>query len=197
MPRFAKGSPEAIAWGQKMKASRMAKKGKGIGKSLGGLAGSALGSVGGPMGSAVGSQIGSALGNMAEKKLEKAITGKGAQLSKPMKKAMKDNYNIEMPTMSLKASGRGKVDSRVKPSGDMMTLSPYQKTDSPAMNPFVPTTYFQEGGQGSGYGEAVPPVIKGSGVRRRKKMMKGMGHLGMGLYGPDMKGCGMYGGGLM
>jgi hypothetical protein len=190
MPRFAKGSPEAIAWGQKMKASRMAKKGKGIGSSLGRLAGTALGSVGGPMGSAVGSQIGSALGNMAEKKLEKAITGKGAQLSKPMKKAMRDNYNVEMPTMSLKASSSGKVDGRVKPSGDMMTLSPYQKTNSPAMNPFVPTTYFQEGGQGSGYGEAIPPVIKGSGMRRRRNK-------GLVMKGSGMKGCGLYGAGLM
>jgi len=187
MPRFAKGSPEAKAWGEKMKLAR-GKKGKGIGSSLGKLAGATLGSVGGPVGSAVGSQIGSAVGGFAEKKLEKAITGKGAQLSKPMKKAMKDNYNVEMPTMSLKATSKGKVDGRVKPAGDMMTLSPYQNVNSPAMNPFVPVTYFQEGGQGTGYGEARPPIIKGSGMRRKR----GAGMKGCGLYGAGLYGAGMF-----
>jgi hypothetical protein len=33
-----------------------------------------------------------------------------------------------------------------------MTLSPYQSITSPAMNPFIPTNYTQEGGTSSGYG---------------------------------------------
>ena len=67
----------------------------------------------------------------------------------------------------------------------MMTLSPYQQTTSPAMNPFVPTNYFQEGGQSAGYGEAVAPK-KGGGVRRKKKMMMmGHGMYGSGLYTPS------------
>jgi hypothetical protein len=206
MPRFAKGSPEAIAWGQKMRAMRGKKKGDGILGSLGGLAGTALGAIGGPVGSAVGSHIGSAVGDLAEghisglinkkrgkgTKVEKAVVGKGVQLSKPMKKAMMNNFSVEMPTVALKAESKGKVDSRVKPSSDLMTLSPYQLTTSPAMNPFVPTTYFQEGGQSSGYGEAKPPIIKGSGVRRRRSKM-GMGLYGAGLYAPsEHMGRGMY-----
>jgi hypothetical protein len=103
-----------------------------------------------------------------------------------MKQAMRSNFEVEMPTQSLKASSSGKVDGRVRPSGDMMTLSPYQKTTSPAMNPFVPTTYFQEGGQGSGYGEAVPASIRGGGMRRKKGMgLRGGGLYGTGLYTPS------------
>ena len=198
MPRFAKGSPEAKAWGEKMRAMRGKKKGDGLLGSLGGLAGTALGAIGGPVGSAVGSALGSAAGDFAEGHLsglvnkrrgrgvEKAVVGKGVQLSKSMKKAMMNNYSVEMPTVSLKAESKGKVDSRVKPSSDLMTLSPYQQTTSPAMNPFVPVTYFQEGGQSSGYGEAKPPIIKGSGMKRGRKKM------GMGLYGTGMHGGGLY-----
>ena len=200
MPRFAKGSPEAKAWGEKMRAMRKKKKGEGLLGSLGGLAGTALGAIGGPVGSAVGSALGSAAGDFAEGHLsglinkrrgrgvDKAIVGKGAQLSKPMKNAMKNNYEVQLPTVSLKSDSSGKVDGRVKPSSDMMTLSPYQQTTSPAMNPFVPTNYFQEGGQSAGYGEAVP-TKRGGGVRRKKKMMMMMGN---GMYGSGLHGAGLY-----
>jgi hypothetical protein len=199
MPRFAKGSPEAKAWGEKMRAMRKKKKGEGIlGSSLGGIVGGVAGALGGPLGSMAGSHLGSLAGSTLEDKfrgrgVDKAIVGKGAQLSKPMKNAMKNNYEVQLPTVSLKSDSSGKVDGRVRPSSDMMTLSPYQQTTSPAMNPFVPTTYFQEGGQSAGYGEAVP-TKRGGGMRSKKnKMMMMMGH---GMYGSGLHGGGMYGSGL-
>ena len=74
--RFVKGSAEAKEWGQRMRAMRQKKTGKGlgktllkavapalpyVGKTLGGLAGSALG---GAAGAAVGSFIGNAAGSV-------------------------------------------------------------------------------------------------------------------------------------
>lgn len=177
MPKFAKGSQEAK---DHMAKIRGMKKGKGLGKDLGKILGTAGGTalgamVGSPMiGATIGSHAGSALGGFAEKKL----TGKGAKMSVPYKNALKMNFNgLELPSKIVSKKSAGKVDSRVKPSSDLMTLSPYQKTSSPAMNPFVPKTYFQEGGTGSGYGDGHPQ----SNI------------YGQGLYGAE-SGCGLVGG---
>jgi len=187
MPRFAKGSKEALEWGAKMKAAKAAKKGKGIGADVGKAIGKTLGAAGGTaagamsgnplvasVGGVTGATLGAEAGKYAGNKLEKLVKGRGAKMSAPYKNALKMNFDgLELPLQVKKSKSKGTVDKRVKPSSDEMTLSPYQKTTSPAMNPFVPTTYFQEGGTSSGYGEAAN--LSGLG-----KIGSGMG---MGLYG--------------
>jgi hypothetical protein len=194
MPRMVKGSPEALAFGKKMKALREAKKGKGACATEGAglkefgkdavsnllpIATSALGGVAGAMitKNPAGAMAGKRLGELAGKHISKAIVGRGggAKLSKPYKKALAANYSgLEVPVrMSNEKVPAGAVDKRVKPSSEQMTLSPYQKTTSPAMNPFVPMTYAQEGGSGSGYGQGKPySNIYGRGMKK----------MGVGLY---------------
>lgn len=85
----------------------------------------------------------------------KDMIGTGASLSKPFKRALKANYGgLELNNITTDNAPASKFvrDSRVKPSSSEMTLSPYQSNSSPAMNPFVPKNYFQEGGQMKGYG---------------------------------------------
>lgn len=76
-------------------------------------------------------------------------------------KAYKQAMLLNKATYGVDVSGVGgenkplrdfKTDSRVKPSSDEMTLSPYLSPTSPAMNPFKPTRYTQEGGTACGYG---------------------------------------------
>lgn len=192
MPRMTKGSPEAMAFGKKMKALRDAKKGKGVCETEGKgvlkefgrdavstllpMASSALGGVAGAMitKNPAGAMAGKRLGEMAGKHISKALVGKGATMSKAYKKALSANYGgLEVPVKMKSEKSSGSVDKRVKPSSDMMTLSPYQKTTSPAMNPFVPMTYAQEGGTNEGYGDARP-----------NQNIYGRGHkkMGVGLY---------------
>lgn len=196
MPRMVKGSPEAMAFGKKMKALRDAKKGKGVcdtemeGKGLKSfgkeaisnllpMASSALGGVAGAtLGGPAGALAGKKLGEIAGRHISKAIVGKGATMSKAYKKALSANYGgLEVPVKMKSEKSSGSVDKRVQPSSDMMTLSPYQKTTSPAMNPFVPMTYAQEGGTNEGYGDSRPNQnIYGRG----KKLM--CHKTGVGLY---------------
>jgi len=92
--------------------------------------------------------------------------GTGAMMSGPFKKAMKMNLSgLELNNVSSSNTpiSKFKTDSRVKPAGDLPTFSPYQGVNSPAMNPFIPKTYTQEGGMNAGYG-------------------------GSGLYGPSGRG---------
>jgi len=106
----------------------------------------------------IGEPIGEALG--AE--LYKAVyghprgygVGKGVKQSKAYKTAMKSQVGFvpDVPTSKSEPVSKFSVDRRVKPAGDQMTLSPYQLPSAPAMNPFVPKTYTQEGGTQSGYG---------------------------------------------
>ena len=187
MPRMTKGSPEAKEWAEKMKKARMAKKGEGF-KEFGRdavskllpMATSALGGVAGAYltKSPAGATAGKELGEMAGRRISKALVGKGAVMSKAYKKALSANYGgLEVPVKMKNERSSGVVDKRVRPSSDEMTLSPYQKTTSPAMNPFIPMTYAQEGGTNGGYGDARPNQnIYGRG---RKKM-------GVGLY---QQGC--------
>jgi hypothetical protein len=80
--------------------------------------------------------------------------GRGVGNSRAYKKAMKSQVGF-VPTETVvpnKPVGAFKTDKRVKPSSDQMTLSPYQLPSAPAMNPFVPKNYTQEGGTQSGYG---------------------------------------------
>ena len=174
--KLVKGSQEAKDHMAKIRGKKGKGLGKDLGKMLGSAAGTALGSVGGPLGAAVGSTIGSAAGSALGGFAEKKISGKGAKMSAPYKQALKMNFDgLELPVRIATKKIAGKPDARVKASSEMMTLSPYQKTTSPAMNPFVPTTYVQEGGTSSGYG--------------------GRGLTGGGLYGPSgASGAGLSGG---
>ncbi len=91
--------------------------------------------------------------------------GRGATQSKAFKQALKNNYgglkltNAVMDNLSVADAERmgARLSANVRPSqietpSDYGFMSPYARMDSPAMNPFVPTTYLQEGGTSSGYG---------------------------------------------
>jgi len=91
--------------------------------------------------------------------------GRGATQSQAFKQALKNNYgglkltNAIMDNVSVADAERmgARMSANVKPSqietpSDYGFMSPYQRMDSPAMNPFVPTTYLQQGGTDSGYG---------------------------------------------
>lgn len=85
----------------------------------------------------------------------KHIVGLGAAQSKAYQQALKANYSgLTLSTMSgdNKPIGEFSVNPMVMPSSDEMTLSPYQSTTAPAMNPFIPKFYTQMGGTQSGYG---------------------------------------------
>jgi hypothetical protein len=119
---------------------------------------------------------GAAMGNIASQYASKAYTdqvGRGmpipmmrprgrprkqggatASLSRPYKEALKYNYGgLEVASFADNAPVSSfKTNPRVRPSSTEMTLSPYQNLSSPAMNPFIPTSYTQEGGTSCGYG---------------------------------------------
>lgn len=86
--------------------------------------------------------------------LPNPIGGEGVRQSKMFRRVMKDTYNAPV----VASAGRNapvanfRPNPRVMPSSTLMTLSPFQTPTAPAMNPFTPATYAQEGGQGSGYG---------------------------------------------
>jgi hypothetical protein len=72
-----------------------------------------------------------------------------------------------------------RLSANVRPSSiespsDYGFMSPYQRMDSPAMNPFVPTTYLQQGGTDSGYG--------GISQSQANKLMGAGLYYGRGLY---------------
>lgn len=80
--------------------------------------------------------------------------GATASLSKPYKEALKYNYGgLEVASFAdNRPVSDFSVNPRVRPSSTEMTLSPYARMDSPAMNPFIPMKYTQEGGTSCGYG---------------------------------------------
>jgi hypothetical protein len=80
--------------------------------------------------------------------------GKGATISKPFKMAMQNNFGFEPNHFAIenKPVSRFRVNPHVTPAPTEMTLSPYQRVNSPAMNPFIPTYYTQQGGTNCGYG---------------------------------------------
>jgi hypothetical protein len=83
------------------------------------------------------------------------VGGEVATSSKAYKKALRLNYaGLELvpKTPNNAPLDNYDVNPRVKASSTEMTLSPYQKMSSPAMNPFIPTNYTQQGGTSCGYG---------------------------------------------
>lgn len=110
----------------------------------------ALGSLG-----ALAGPEGAILGEIAGKQLTSGM-GIGVKHSKAYAGAMKRNMGVSMDKKVARNQAVGSFarNPRVKPSSEEMTLSPYARMDSPAMNPFIPTKYTQEGGQSQGYGGA-------------------------------------------
>jgi hypothetical protein len=207
--RPKKGSPEMKAYMAKIRGMRGKKmKGEGvmddikkglkkvskyaipattgaIGSALGAVAGGPLGGVAGStLGTYAGDEINRAIGNGVKRGRGRPRKGAGAMMSAPYKQALKLNkmtYGVELNNMGGENEpvSKFKVNPKVKPSSDEMTLSPYQSINSPAMNPFIPINYQQEGGQSCGYGQAVPySNIYGRGMKRGK----GLAKMGVGLY---------------
>jgi hypothetical protein len=83
------------------------------------------------------------------------LVGSGATDSSAYKKALSNNYSglqlTSADSVNKPVSAYG-ANPAVRPSSDEMTLSPYQGINSPAMNPFIPKFYTQQGGTQSGYG---------------------------------------------
>jgi hypothetical protein len=102
----------------------------------------------------LGQIIGEEIGKSLSGGRGKMHVGKGVKQSSAYKKAMKSQVGFvpDVPAVKNAPASSFGVDKRVKPSGDQMTLSPYQAPSAPAMNPFVPKFYTQEGGQSCGYG---------------------------------------------
>jgi hypothetical protein len=131
-----------------------------------GAIGSAMGTfVGGPVGGVAGSALGHYAGDEINKAIGNGIRRRGrprkikggdlASMSMPFRKALKNNFNgliLSNIVNDNKPLSDYRVNPRVRPSSTEMTLSPYQSMSSPAMNPFIPTTYTQEGGTSQGYG---------------------------------------------
>jgi hypothetical protein len=108
----------------------------------------------------IGEPIGKAIGETFRSDLRRlfglsgdGVKGMGVKNSKAYRTAMKDITGVApTSTVSNEPISKFSVNPKVKPSGDQMTLSPYQAPSAPAMNPFVPKHYTQEGGTQSGYG---------------------------------------------
>lgn len=129
-----------------------------VGEIVGGPAGAvALGSLGGIAAEKIGDKTGYGIMPRPRGRPRKELLGMGATMSTPYKKALrlnKDTFGLSLSntTGDNEPISKFSVDPRVRPSSDEMTLSPYQKTTSPAMNPFVPKYYTQMGGTSCGYG---------------------------------------------
>jgi hypothetical protein len=136
--------------------------------TLGGLAGG-VASGGNPLGAIAGSALGTYGGQKAIEKLGIAGAGMrgrgrprkvmgcgGASQSKAFQQALRNNFGgLQLRNEVLTnapLSSFNQVNPVVRPSSDVMTLSPYARMDSPAMNPFIPYNYTQQGGTSCGYG---------------------------------------------
>jgi hypothetical protein len=130
--------------------------------ALGGIAGTF---VGGPVGGIAGSAAGSYAGDQINKKIgigmkrgrgrPRKVGGYLASSSSAYQQALRNNYNgltLNSSAIDNAPVSNFSVNSKVRPSSTEMTLSPYQRMDSPAMNPFIPTRSTQVGGSSCGYG---------------------------------------------
>ena len=173
--KLKKGSPEAKAFmasirskkaGGKINIGNLFKKAAhyvipAATASLGAAAGSTLG---GPLGGIAGSAAGSYAGHEIDKKLGVGVRKRGrprkiggalASASVPYQQALRVNFDglvLNNNIVDNKPIRDFKTNPKVRPSSTEMTMSPYQSINSPAMNPFIPTSYTQMGGTSNGYG---------------------------------------------
>ena len=129
--------------------------------AVGGVAGEI---VGGPVGAIVGSTMGKYAGKeinesiglgMKKRGRPSKVGGALASSSKAYQKALQNNFDglvLNNASINNEKISNFKVNPRVRPSSDQMTLSPYARMDSPAMNPFIPKTSVEVGGTSNGYG---------------------------------------------
>ena len=121
--------------------------------------------LGGPMGGIAGATAGNYAANRIGRATGYGIPrGRGrprkeggdvASMSAPYKRALRLNYGgLQLNNVSSSNPPVSDFDTnpRVAVSPTDMTLSPYQRMNSPAMNPFIPTKYTQQGGTSCGYG---------------------------------------------
>jgi len=123
-----------------------------LGGPLGGVAGSVAGDV---LANQIGRATGYGLGLVKRGRGRPRKNGAGASLSVPYKKALKLNkggLQLTGSTIDNEPISKFDVNPKVRASSAEMTLSPYQRMDSPAMNPFIPSSYTQQGGTSCGYG---------------------------------------------
>ena len=181
-PKMVKGSAEAKAYMAMIRGKKGTGFGdtilgglKKVGRyvipaATGGLAGiGATAATGNPYVGILASAAGSYGGQKAVEKLgiegagmprgrgrPRKVMGMGATQSKPFQQALRNNFSGLQLRSDIVAnsplSSFDKVNPVVKPSLSEMTLSPYARMDSPAMNPFIPTYYTQQGGTSAGYG---------------------------------------------
>jgi hypothetical protein len=122
---------------------------------------------------------------VADELLPNPIGGEGVRQSKPYRRVMRDTFNAPV----VASAGRNapvanfRPNPRVMPSSTLMTLSPFQTPTAPAMNPFTPSTYAQEGGQGSGYGGIRLQGIRPADTRGHSAIQMRGASGGRGLYG--------------
>lgn len=181
-PKLVKGSAEAKAYMASIRSKKGKGFGddifgvvKKVGRyvipaATGGLAGiGATAATGNPYAGILASAAGSYGGQKAVEKLgiagagmhrgrgrPRKVVGCGAVSSDAFKKAMRINFDglqLHSDVVSnAPVSSFNQVNPRVMPSSSQMTLSPYAGINSPAMNPFIPAYYTQQGGTSSGYG---------------------------------------------
>jgi hypothetical protein len=73
--------------------------------------------------------------------------GKGlASRTKVYRNAMRRNIGVDIDNASVAKPPSGRYNSAVKPASNIMTMSPYQGTNSPAMHPFIPMHAYQNSG---------------------------------------------------
>lgn len=181
-PKLVKGSAEAKAYMASIRAKKGAGIGddilgglKKVGRyvipattgTLGGLAGG-VASGGNPLGAIAGSAGGTYAGDklveligiqgagMKRRGRPRKVVGMGASMSKPFQQALRNNFGgLQLRNEVLNnapLSSFNQVNPNVRASSDVATMSPYARMDSPAMNPFIPAYYYQQGGTSCGYG---------------------------------------------
>jgi len=138
-----------------------------------------LGSQGGKM---AGEQLAQLIGDKTGygiRRRGRPRKGKGAENSAPFKLAVKNNYGFDFASSHIANAPASsfQLNPRVTRPSTEMTLSPYQHPSSPAMNPFIPQTYTQEGGTSCGYGGRGISHAHRVGHKMSRALSQGMGHM--------------------
>jgi hypothetical protein len=123
--------------------------------------------------------------DIADELLPNPMGGEGVRQSRPYRRVMADTFNAPVLSTQVRNApvANFRPNPRVLPSSTLQTLSPYQNPTAPAMNPFTPTTYAQEGGTGSGYGGVRLLGIRPADSRGHSAIQMRGASGGRGLYG--------------
>lgn len=119
------------------------------------LAGQAGNEAGNYLANYVGDQTGLGLHHIKRKPGRPRKSGKGVENSVAYKKTMSQNFGglkVHDQIIANKPVYDFHINPNVTRPSTEMTMSPYQRINSPAMHPFIPTSYIQEGGTSAGYG---------------------------------------------